>query len=272
MLRGVQLEPRPFGRTGLRVTPLGLACNYGIDADGVERAYHEHGINYFFVTLRAKPGVEGFSRLARAHRDRVVLAAGASLPFGWSVRREWEKCARALGVDVIDVFHLYWVQAHWYVTGNTWKEMAKLKEEGKVRALAISIHDRPMATRLVGELGLDALMIRYNAAHRGAEREIFDAIEPAARPAIVAYTATRWGKLLQPKGALGPMTAPECYRFTLSNPAVSTVLCGPRTRAELAEDVAGVLEGPLPAARLDEVRAFGDAVRAGVGSSLAYGS
>ena len=201
MLRDVRLEPRPFGRTGLRATPLGLACNFGIDAEGVERAWLDHGVSYFFVTQRASAGVEGIRRLvAGGHRDRIVIASGASVPFGWSVRREWEKSARALGVDVIDVFHLFWVQAHWYVTGNTWKEMQKLKEEGKVRALAISIHDRKMATRLAGELGLDALMIRYNAAHRGAEREIFEPLEGPNRPAMIAYTATRWGKLLEAKG------------------------------------------------------------------------
>ena len=34
-------------------------------------------------------------------------------------------------------------------------------------------------------------MIRYNAAHPGAERDIFPHLE-ARRPAVVAYTATSW--------------------------------------------------------------------------------
>lgn len=266
------LPQRELGATGLRVSRLGLACNYGIDAAVVERAHHEHGVTYFFAPSRARAGVEGVRRLVEAGcRDRIVVASGANVPFGWSVRREWEGAARALGVERIDVFHLFWVQAHWYVTGNTWREMRKLKEEGKVGALAISCHDRPLAARLVRELELDVLMLRYNAAHRGAEKEVLGGLG-AARPGVVAYTATRWGRLLQPAGELGPMTAPECYRFALSHPAVDVVLCGPKTAEELAEDCAAVGAGPLPAARLDEVRAFGDAVRATARGRVGFGA
>jgi len=39
--------------------------------------------------------------------------------------------------------------------------------EGKVRALGVSIHDRPRAGALAEESILDLLMIRYNAAHPG---------------------------------------------------------------------------------------------------------
>lgn len=272
MANASPLEHRPFGQTGLHVSPLGLAGSYGIDPDAVERAFHEHGINYFFVTPRMDGLVEGIRRLIRAgHRDRLVIASGASIPVGFAVPRAWAKTAKALGVDCIDVFHLFWVQAHWYVTGKTWPALRKLKEEGKARALAVSCHDRPMARSLVEELDLDALMIRYNAAHRGAEREIFATLGDR-RPAMVTYTATRWGRLLKPAGDLGPMTGPECYRFALAHPAVDVVLCGPKTLAELEENARGVKEGPLPDDRLVEVRRFGDAVRATATGKIGYSS
>ncbi len=266
-----RLSRRPLGQTGLDVAPLGLAGSFGIAAPDVERAFHECGVNYFFVTPRMKGLVEGIRRLVAAgHRDELVIAAGANVPTGWSVAREWEKAAKTLGVDRIDVFHLFWVQAHWYVTGKTWPAARRLKEEGKARALAISCHDRPMARALVDELELDALMIRYNAAHRGAEREIFESLGPR-RPGVVAYTATRWGKLLEPLKGQAPMTAAECYRFALGHPAVDVVLCGARTFAELQEDVAGVGAGPLAPERLAEVQRFGDAVRATAGGRLLFG-
>ncbi len=266
------LDARPFGRTGLQAAPLGLAGSWGIDADSVVRGFHELGINYFFVTTTRSAGLcEGIRRLvADGHREQLVIAGGASIPFGWSVGRELRKTAKLVGVERVDVFHLFWVQAHWYVTGNTWKEMRKLKEEGHARALAVSIHDRPMARRLVDELELDALMIRYNAAHRGAEREIFASLAAERRPAIVAYTATRWGKLLEPAGALGPMSGPECYRFALGHPFVDVVLCGPRTYAELEANARGVALGPLDDARAAEVREFGDAVRSTATGGLGW--
>ena len=256
------LPHRPLGNTGLQVSPLGLAGSHGIDAPSVERAFHELGINYFFVTPRMKGVVAGLRALiAAGHRDELVLASGANLPTGWSIPRELGRITRALGTDRVDVWHLFYVQARWYVTGKTWPTMLRLRKQGRVRALAISCHDRTMARRLVDELSLDALMIRYNAAHRGAESEVFATL-PDPRPGIVTYTATRWGKLLHPTGHLSPMTAPECYRFVLGHPAVDVSLCSPATYDELSDDVRGVLEGPLPDERLVEVRAFGDAVRA----------
>jgi aryl-alcohol dehydrogenase-like predicted oxidoreductase len=264
------LTLRPLGATGLRVSPLGLAGNYGIDAAGIERAFHECGINYFFVTPRMQAGVEGVRRLIRAgHRDKIVIASGANIPIGWSIPRAWAGCAEALGVDTIDVFHLFWVQAHWYVTGKTWRAMQRLKAEGKVRALAISCHDRKMARALVDEIGLDVLMIRYNAAHRGAEQEIFATLGEK-RPGIVSYTATRWGALLKPAGGLGPMIGPECYRFALGHPAVDTVLCGANSLEELRENVEGVLAGPLSQERIQEVRRFGDTVRSTVRGKIGF--
>jgi aryl-alcohol dehydrogenase-like predicted oxidoreductase len=261
-----------LGRSGLEVGKLGLAGSFGIDAEAVERAFHELGIDYFFVTPRMKPMVEGLKRLSAAgHRDQLVLAAGAMLPFGWSVRRAWEKTVRALGVDRLDVFHVFWVQAEWYVRDSTWREMQKLRDEGLIRATAISCHDRPLARRLADELALDVLMIRYNAAHRGAESEIFATLSPESRPGIVSYTATRWGRLLKPASGLGPMSPPECYRFAVSHPAVDVVLCGARSFEELVADAEGVRQGPLDPPRLDEIRRFGDAVRATARGKLGFG-
>jgi predicted aldo/keto reductase-like oxidoreductase len=271
------LTPRPLGRTGLHASPLGLAGRPDLAPELVERAFHELGVNYFFLTPRMKGLLEGVRRLVAAgHRDRIVLAMGARIPTAWGVERDWQSAARAVGVETIDVFHLFWVQAHFYVTGKTWPAMRALKESGKARALAVSCHDRPMARALVDELDLDVLMLRYNAAHRGAEKEVFDTFggahgaTPRSRPGIVSYTATRWGRLLQRAGDLGPMTGPECYRFALSHPSVDVALCGAETWDELAADVAGVQEGPLEGARLGEIRAFGDAVRSAATAKIGW--
>jgi len=46
---------RTLGRTDLSVSRLGLAGGYGISAAGVEKAFHEHGINYFYWSSPRKP-------------------------------------------------------------------------------------------------------------------------------------------------------------------------------------------------------------------------
>jgi aryl-alcohol dehydrogenase-like predicted oxidoreductase len=237
-----------------------------LSADDVERAYYEHGINVFLYHWRLWPAMtEGLRRLIRdGHRNDLVLVAEVGLPGGLFIRRGWRRHARALDLDTVDVFLFGWLRARWYLRAGTWDAMRRLRDEGRVRAIGFSSHDRRLAASLVPEVKPDVLMIRYNAAHRGAEREVFDTLGER-RPGVIAYTATRWGMLLEPHpeaGAAASMSPGECYRFALSHPAVDTVWCAARTPAELDEDVAAVRAGGLAPARLEEVRRFGDAVHA----------
>jgi len=139
--------------------------------------------------------------------------------------------------------------------------MVRLREEGKVRVLGASIHDRPRAGTLAEDSILDLLMIRYNAAHPGAEQDVFPRLA-RRRPAVVAYTATAWRKLLRPpRGWAGKVpTAGDCYRFCLSSPHVDVVLTGPRSVAEFRENLWAMEKGPLSAREMEEIRAFGRAV------------
>jgi aryl-alcohol dehydrogenase-like predicted oxidoreductase len=110
-------------------------------------------------------------------------------------------------------------------------------------------HDRARLVSYANDF--DALMVRYNAAHRGAEKSVF----PAAR-AVIAYTATRWGSLV------GPMRASDCYRFVLSHPSVTSCLCAPANRAELDEALLALDRGPMSSEELAEARHIGDRVHA----------
>ena len=84
----------------------------------------------------------------------------------------------------------------------------------------------------------------------------------ARRPAVVSYTATAWRKLLAaPKGWTGRVpTAGDCYRFCLCSPHVDVALTGPRTVAQLRENLAAVERGPLTAEEDAWMRAVGRAV------------
>jgi aryl-alcohol dehydrogenase-like predicted oxidoreductase len=253
---------------GRSVHRLGLALNYGIDARGLEAAI-ERGVNYLFWTpLRTGRLMPTLRRALATRRERLVIATGPGPSyFGGSVRRGAERRLRALQVDTIDVFHLFWLGVSSAWTDATVEELVRLKEEGKVRSIAVSIHDRPRAAKLIETSPLDLYMLRYNAAHPGAEREVFPSIDRtvlgnARRPAVVAYTATSWRRLLRrPHGWSGPvMTAGDCYRFCLSNPYVDVTLTGPKTLAELEASLGAIEKGPLSTEEDEWMRKFGAAV------------
>jgi aryl-alcohol dehydrogenase-like predicted oxidoreductase len=141
----------------------------------------------------------------------------------------------------------------------------RLREKGKARHLMVSCHNRPMFERFIKDETFDGIMVRYSAAHTGAEREVFPHLS-ARRPGVVAFTATRWGTLVDPRAmppGETPPRASDCYRFALSSPFVDVTLSGPKNEAELDEALVALEKGPLDEDEMARMRTIGAHVRDG---------
>jgi len=138
-----------------------------------------------------------------------------------------------------------------------------MKEKGLVRFIGVSSHNRKLFPRLAADGDFDVFHLRYNAAHRGAEAETLPFLTGEKRPGVVAFTATRWGKLLDPKKmppGETPPTAPDCYRFVLSHPAVDVCMLGAKTIEEMRENLTVLDRGPMNEEELGRMRRIGDHV------------
>jgi len=251
-----------FGR---RVFRIGLGTNYGVEGADLEWAL-EQGVNYVFWTPNARRVTKSLKEAIKRDRESFILASGPIIGYlGGGIRRACERLLKKLSTEYLDVFQLFWLGRTSAWTPSTIDALVSLRELGMVRAIGVSIHDRKRAGKLAEDSPLDMLMIRYNAAHPGAEWDIFPHLAKR-KPAIVAYTATRWrGLLKRPKGWNGPvMTASDCYRFCLSNPHVDLVLTGPKTRQQLQENLHNLREkGPLSEEENRWIRDFGQIVHRG---------
>jgi len=267
-----------LGRTGRRVFRLGLSASYRPGKAAVHLALDE-GLNYFFCYGFDTQMIKALRELPPSRRQGLVVATGA---YNWKwwhndVRRTCEKRLRQLRTDAIDVFLFLGVLSRKQLTERAREDLLRLRQEGKVRAIGISTHNRKLAGELAAEGELDVLMIRYNAAHRGAEQDIFPHCgmrlpscpdgksgDLPDHPGLVSYTATRWGRLLvRPRGwpKDGPVpTAGMCYRFVLSDPHVDVCLTAPYRLRQLRENLAEVHQGPLAEDQMRFMREFGDAV------------
>jgi aryl-alcohol dehydrogenase-like predicted oxidoreductase len=137
-----------------------------------------------------------------------------------------------------------------------------LKEKLAFRYLGISGHKRTLFPELAKDPRYDLFQIRYNAANRGAEEDVFPHL-PENRPGIVAFTATRRMSLVKSNRIAADEkrpTAGDCYRFVLTNPSVDVVITGPSNAAQLEENLAGVKKGPLSEDELAWMRRIGDYV------------
>src|SRR5262249_38683991 len=113
-----------------------------------------------------------------------------------------------LRTEYVDILTLYYVEheTEWRqlrATGGAPEYLERAKRDGLVRRIGVTSHQRPLAAHMAASGLIDALMIRYNAAHRGAEREIFPTTDERRIP-VIAYTALRWGALMRPTPADPP--------------------------------------------------------------------
>jgi aryl-alcohol dehydrogenase-like predicted oxidoreductase len=229
----------------------------------VERAF-DHGINYFYWgSKRTSTFGEGLKRLARSHRNDLVVVIQTytrlSSTMGWSL----DRALRKLDIGYADFLLLGWWNK--LPPRRILDKALELKQQGKIKNVLISGHVRPAFQSFIKEPAIDAIMVRYNAAHTGAETEVFPYLDQR-NVGVVSHTATRWGNLLDPKctppGDKTP-TAPDCYRFVLTHPKVNIAMLGPRTTAELDEAMTALDKGPMTDDELDWMRRVGKAVRAG---------
>jgi predicted aldo/keto reductase-like oxidoreductase len=178
-------------------------------------------------------------------RKNVVVAVQLSALTHDEMQRELDFALNELRTDYIDVPTFYWMESieQWeQITGKdgAFSVLQSAREDGRVRMIGVTSHQRKLAASLVERGAVDLLMIRYNAAHTGAERDIFPVTELRRFP-VVAYTCLRWGALLRstpedPSGFSVPH-APMWYRWALQNPNISVAIMAPDDRTELDEDL-----------------------------------
>jgi aryl-alcohol dehydrogenase-like predicted oxidoreductase len=255
-----------LGRTGRPVFRLGLSASYRPGTAASLQA-RERGVNLFFAYGFDFQMIKAMREMLPRHRESTVLVTGAyNLIIGYpNIRRSLEKRLRQFNTDYIDVFLFMGVMKEKEFPLRAREEMLKLRDEGKVRAIGLSTHDRAFAGRLAAAGEADVLMVRYNAAHRGAERDIFPHLA-VHNPGVISYTATRWTALLRrPRGwpPNEPIPSPgQLYRFSLSSPHVHVCLTAPRSGKELEQNLAALEAGPLDQTEMAFLHRFGDAVYA----------
>jgi aryl-alcohol dehydrogenase-like predicted oxidoreductase len=261
-------EPVVLGRTGLKVGRLGIASGYGAPAGAFEEAF-ERGCNYWtwgtFVKGRSKSMLQALRNVvAKGERDKLVLAMFTYAHSPWLTEKYFHKGLRAAGLDRADLLILGYYS--WPPSRRILENALRLKEKGLIRAIGLSGHNRKLVPKLAAEGVIDVFHFRYNAAHRGAETEIFPLLPAADGPGLVSFVATSWGKLLKAKAmppGEAPPSAPDCYRFVLSHPSVHVCMTGTKTVEQMRENLTVLERGPLPEDELARLRRIGDFIHSG---------
>ncbi len=256
-------DKRILGRTGLQVARIGISSSFGAPAEAYEEAF-DRGCNYFTWGTFVKGRSSELKRFLRkivqnGQREKIVLSMFTYAHNTYLTKSFLIRGLKALGIEYADILILGYfpkLPPQRVIDGAL-----ELKENGLVRWLGISSHNRTLFPELERGGLFDVFHIRYNAAHRGAEIEAFPYLTGSDRPGVVSFTATSWKQLLKtrkiPKYE-SPPTPMDCYRFVLSNPAVDVCMMGAKNIEQMKDNLTVLDQGPMNAEELNRMRKIGD--------------
>jgi len=270
------MEYRTFGRTGLRVSAMGIGGGPfrggEIDVETIREIITEGvaaGINFIetaedYNEAKLGAGLEGIDR------SKVILSTKNTECGEQEMAQRIRESLENLRIDRIDIYGLHSVNddgdlAH-RVGGGALEAMKKARDEGLIRFFGISGHYIPTLVKAIESGEFDVVQLPYNLGHPEAEK-----LFPVARAhgvAVVVKKVLGGGFLVDPKifgetpkpGAEA-MTAVQAIRFALSNPGGGCALIGAREVDQLRENLR-VFEAPLEMSEAEKeeehrrVRAF----------------
>jgi len=192
------METRRLGNSDLVITPIGIGAwaiggggwNGSMgpqnDSDSIPaiHAALDHGLNW--IDTAALYGL-GHSEemVARAIQGRTPTPyiftkcervwdeggnIGACLK-AQSIRRECEDSLRRLKIDVIDLYQIHWPEPDRDIEEG-WTELARLKEEGKVRYIGVSNFSVEQMKRAQAIAPITSLQPPYAVVRREIEQDI----------------------------------------------------------------------------------------------------
>jgi aryl-alcohol dehydrogenase-like predicted oxidoreductase len=310
---------KKLGNSDLHITPLGVGAwaiggagwkfSWGdqddADSVGAIRAAIDAGFNWIDTAAVYGLGhseevvgeaVRGLSQkpLIFTKCERTWDEKGQIVPClkAESIRKECENSLRRLRVDVIDLYQMHWPEPDADVEKG-WTEMARLKEQGKVRWIGVSNFNVEQMKRAMKIAPITSLQPPYSLL----VRKIEPAILPYARAnniGVLCYSPMRAGLLTGKMTRERALSLPEndwrsrdtdfkepkltrnlelvevlrtigtahgkepgevALAWVLYNPAVTAAIVGLR-RADQVKGTAGAMDFRLSAAEAEQLESF----------------
>ena len=162
-----------IGTTGINVSKFGFGSHMRRDIIGFEkerermvREAFDFGVNFFDVYDYEQRcfQYEPMGRFLAPIINDVVISISIQPWEGRSFEQEFERDLRLFGREYIDLvrIHSYSSESsNWY----QWEKLFRLKEEGKIRAVGIPVHNRETLVEPLKQYPLDYVIIPYNFYH-----------------------------------------------------------------------------------------------------------
>jgi len=204
----------------LGVNWIDTAAVYGL-------GHSERVIGRFLSELQSSARPYVFTKCGLVWDDGNRTAEPRRLLTPESIRTECEASLQRLGVEAIDLYQFHWPDAAGTPIEDSWGEMVRLAEEGKVRAIGVSNFDVPLLERCEAIRHVDSLQPPFSLIRRDAAAAELPWCH-AHGTGVISYSPMQAGLLTDGFSAarIGAM-APDDWRRRSANfkePALSANL------------------------------------------------
>ena len=276
---------KKFGNTGAEVSALGFgAMRLPMRDEGDKKVVDEElavplmqrafdmGVNYVDTAplYCEKLSEAAVGKALKDRRDKVFLSTKNPIrdSDGGNWTERLEGSLRELDTDYIDFYHFWGIKLEGF---RSWQGLSygpfeaalKAKEQGLVRHLSFSYHDKPENFRPIVDSGFfETVLIQYNLLDRSNEDNI--AYAKSKGLGVVAMGPVGGGRLGAPSEKIQGLlagkpssTAEMALRFVLANENIDIALCGMSDVNMVKENSAvASLSGHLTEKELAQVKAM----------------
>jgi predicted aldo/keto reductase-like oxidoreductase len=249
-------EYRTLGRTGLKVTTVGMGVMNCSDSAVVLRAF-DLGINFFDTAPSYMGGrnEEMVGKVLKGKRDKVFIQTKLGTSDEKRMQDSVERSLRRLQTDYVDILLWHGLHSNEEVSDKRLREfMEKMKKEGKARFTGFSAHSR--MPNLLREAAKghdhDVALVSYNFTH---SKDLREAVAQAATSGIgvVAMKTQAGGYRKEKMGNLSPHQA--ALKFVLRDTNVTLAVPGVTT-IEQIEECAATMGTTLSQREGDSLRRY----------------
>lgn len=243
-----------FGKTGIKISALGFGCmrfpmieaegNQEIDQDKVnqmiQRAYQK-GVNYFdtaYFYCGNKSEI-ALGKALKGIRDKIYVSTknpGHLAKKLGEYRRILEEQLKKLDMNYVDFYHFHGIGYDSFIEDDKnygWvKEAQRAKEEGLIRHISFSFHDKAENMIKLIDLGIfESVLCQYNMIDRSNEEAISYAKSKGLGVAVMGPVGG--GRIsglpaetIEKLGVEVRSNAELALRFVLANPNIDCALSG----------------------------------------------
>jgi aryl-alcohol dehydrogenase-like predicted oxidoreductase len=237
-----EIEKRELGKTGLKVTILGLGCaqigalrNFKLAVEIIETAI-DLGINYIDTASTYGDAEEKVGEVMKSRRNEVVLATKTLQRDKESSWREINTSIERLKTDYVDILQIHSVNTMAQLDKITSKNgslysVIKAKEQGLCKHIGITGHTRPEVIKeALNRFDFETVLVPLSSVDK-LLNDFGDVIFPVAKKKNVGVIAM---KVLSD----GRVTdfVEDSLRYVFSLP-ISTAIVGVKSIAELKQNV-----------------------------------